>query len=900
MTVGQSNDLGSAPHEFLLQKAGFIPPVQWVVEELAILVREKTQINRQLSTRMNLWGTINLRDFTVHQLGTPSRFYEPQPLLSAPGSNEADSNAFGKTGTSTQQSLCFSTVNATWEPYFYSADGDVHDKPDTLSVATYNVLAEFHYPPSRVRYPLIVSNLLDPLARSDVLVLQEVTDDFLCFLLSDPHIRKEYPFVSNGPPDQLDIDPLPSHLNIVALSKWSYTWEWVPFQRRHKGSLVLRFDQIGDQQGERFFPTVLSTIHLTCGLTDGSVTAKQTQLQAILRYLSTTYHSNPWILAGDFNITTSACAINAALEKRSISPQGHDHLIHLDTLLSESGLLDTWTMACLDNVISPDLEDSQQSFTEGFEGEAGATFDPITNELAAAILGTGMNNRPQRYDRILIKPGNLLSIGGFNMFGKQPHVTETGNELQTIGNVSYASDHWGVRCSLKLQPATPVKPSETQILYLKVPTLVKTVSASLADASAIRKYLLDHQIYPSATDHTIRENALELLRSVLNSNRTQAVPLQTQPGVQFVVVPVGSYGLGTWTASSDVDCLCIGPISSKTFFALAAQKFRKAASEEFKVLRRVNALSGTMLELDILGIKMDLHYCPSALIAETWPRAMYIPVTSPVFALPAQILAKLKPARDMYYLRRTMPDSAAFRTACHLIKTWAKQHGIYAARFGYLGGIHIAVLLATICKSLSRNNGPVPLASIILTFFNHYANFDWQNDIVFDPFFHKSLRYVRTSREPMVILGYHSPGLNVATAASQPSVRTIAEELKRANRKLSTDGMTWDAFLRHGSTTDSGSAAFVKAYISFLKIDVQFWGASLAKGSQYVGWLESRCVMLLVGKSTHQSYPALSSGLANVIQTSVDACLRFTPEYGLRALLRRNWLMRRQTTKAVI
>lgn len=80
-------------------------------------------------------------------------------------------------------------------------------------------MAEFFHPPSQKRYPLIIKNILSDPAKADVLVLEEVTDDFLSHLLKDEDIRTVFPFCSWGPPDQDDVEPLPSHNNIVILSK---------------------------------------------------------------------------------------------------------------------------------------------------------------------------------------------------------------------------------------------------------------------------------------------------------------------------------------------------------------------------------------------------------------------------------------------------------------------------------------------------------------------------------------------------------------------------------------------------------------------------------------------------------------------------------------------------------
>jgi poly(A) polymerase Pap1/2'-5' RNA ligase len=866
MTIGQSTDLDSDAHKFLVQKANLVPTMAWHVKELCILVREKTHINGQTSSHMRLWGTISLDDFKIQALPTPSHFYAVERFQANTQFDDVD---YSYAAPETQKRLPFqySTESSSWTQRSSAPTKERGQCPETLKIASYNVLAEFEYPPSQERYPLILSNLLHNSAMSDILILEEITDDFLCFLLADGHIRQEYPFVTNAPPDQADIEPLPSHINVVLLSKWCFSWEWVPCKRRHKGSLVLQFDDIGRLDSDNdFVPLILATVHLTCGLTDGSVAAKRSELQSILRHLADTYANNPWILAGDFNITTSAATISAALEKKSISPQTAAYLTDIEGILLEAGLSDTWTAARLGNLDATDLHLSQKDIYDAVEGEQGATFDPLTNELAAKIVGSGFNNRPQRYDRILFKAAQLLSIGGFNMFGRVKEDIQRANGEETKTVSTYASDHWGIRCSLRLTSESSRDSFQNETPNVTIKLTAKTVPDNLADANELKSSLVALDVFPSEEEFANREAALQLLRDTLEDTDSTTETSQSRTGVQFVVVPVGSYGLGVWTASSDVDCLCLGPISSKTFFALATQRLRRAAPRGVKVLRRVNAQSGTMLELEVLGVKMDLQYAASALIAQTWPRAVDMPPLSAasssspnMFRLPAQTLAKLKPARDLWYVRRTVPDLAAFRAAFYLVKTWARQRGIYAARFGYLGGIHIAVLLARVCKLLSRDRGPSAASSvpaILVSFFHHYANFDWKRDMVFDPFFHNArLRYVRTSREAMVILGYHSPSLNVATAASLPSVKTIAEEFQRADRILSTPGVSWSDFTGSSAApagddnSSSGVDTFLRAYKSYVKIDVQFWGVSLAKGSRFVGWLESRCVMLLVGKS---------------------------------------------------
>lgn len=828
MTVAQSEDINSDIHKFLQEKVGLLPAVEWDVEELHLLVREQVQLGGKATSRMKAWGTVSLKTSSLTSHHTPQEFYDEHHIsghLSASGTGDEIPE---KDPLQTTPSFYFDDEMLLWLPFSDSSSSERQVMPSHLVVSSYNVLAEFSWPPSQARYPLLVKNILSDRAVADVLVLQEVTDDFLSYLLRDERIRDLYPFASHGPPDQSDIEPLPSLLNLVILSKFAFDWEWVPFSRKHKGSVVAKFRDTGKIEDGKFLPTVVAAVHLNCGLTDGAVTAKKIDIQTILDYLSKSYPENPWILAGDFNISTSSFSIKAAIEKGALSAQSASYLAGFEKTFSEAKLLDAWT------VLRSELADVSGADEDA--GEEGATYDPLVNEVAASIVGSGYNMRPQRHDRILVRGAGLLSITRFNKFGFLKERVEDEEDAEP----TYASDHWGVRCLLSAGSEEPEKTS-AEIEKLIVPVVLVPAPASLAEAASVDNCLAGLGVVPSDEEAQERKAVFDLLKRVILQS-------DTNPGSKsrsnVLVVPVGSYGLGVWTSSSDIDCLCIGPFSSKTFFALATQRLRKAADEGVRILRRVKANTGTMLELEIQGVKMDLQYCPATYISENWPHVLRLPPSDPVWTLSAQTLSKLKAVRDLDYLRRSIPDMAKFRIAHRFIKTWAKSRGIYSAKFGYLGGYQISILLVRVCKLLARDHGSVSVPDILTTFFRHYASFDWKNKLVFDPFFHKQrLNYTRTSREPLAILGYFPPSLNTSQAASQPSVRSIATEFKLADKLLADveqTNLTWPTFLS-GGTSD-----FLSSYKSYVKIDLHYWGSSLSKGAQFLGWLESRCVMLLV------------------------------------------------------
>jgi endonuclease/exonuclease/phosphatase family metal-dependent hydrolase len=345
---------------------------------------------------------------------------------------------------------------------------------------------------------------------------------------------------------------------------------------------------------------IVAGIHLTCGLTDGSVAANKNQLNNLTNYLAQHHHGQPWIIAGDFNLTTSTYTINTALTNKYISTQTTVTLASMERALSDLGLLDAWAVARIE--AADDL--SGDAVEALYHGEEGATFDLRNNSLAPATSGTS-NNRPQRYDRILARPQNMLQNVHFNRFGFPQEID---------GVPVVASDHLGVRVTMKLLDGIIDKNELESDMMRTFNMQCKRATEDMADISSLSAALSIHRLFMSEEEVQHRRQAFQVLKQVIlgTSNDDDS----GLPEIPMVLVAVGSYALGVDTLESDIDCLCIGAISSKTFFKLARQRLVKAESRGIRILRKVEANTGTMLELSINGIAMDLQYCPAARVVE--------------------------------------------------------------------------------------------------------------------------------------------------------------------------------------------------------------------------------------------------------------------------------------------
>jgi endonuclease/exonuclease/phosphatase family metal-dependent hydrolase len=598
LTVGQSEDESESTRGFLLSKARLLPVLTFGIGSLAILVRER---DAGPDGRMRLWDTIDLPN-SQPSSGIPiPEFWlrNEETALEQPGFEDEEKSELApfsqfsrlvQPGTTYQFNL--DTDAWTLAPFSTSQKSIM----DSLSISSYNVLIDSEYPPARDRDSMLVATLLSDAALADVLILQEVSDDFLSFLLADEAIQQRYPYSSHGPPSQPDIGPLPSLRNVVILAKHHFRWEFVPFHRRHKGAVVATFSSIV----EASLPLVVAGVHLTCGLTDGSVAAKKVQLNNLMNHLKRHYPANPWIIAGDFNITTSRYTIDEAVKNKEVSQQTVRTLESMEINMSEAGLLDTWAVA---RVGGAD-ESEDVDVNDLFEGEEGATFNPRENTLAAATSGTSWN-RPQRYDRILMRPQGILHVSRFHHFGLPKTID---------GITSVPSDHSGIHAALTVRNNPHQILVENSDLLKRFPIQHRGAAPHLSRTHDLQETLTRRSVFPTSEQAQSYSDALALMKRIILGSSDDLE--SNTSDVPMVIVPVGSYALGVWTATSDIDCLCIGPISSKTFFRLAIQRLHKAQSQGVRLLRRVRANTGTMLELSVKGVNMDLQYCPAANIVQ--------------------------------------------------------------------------------------------------------------------------------------------------------------------------------------------------------------------------------------------------------------------------------------------
>lgn len=494
--------------------------------------------------------------------------------------------------------------------------------PNTISISTYNIMAEPTASPFTTRLPLIITSLSSPppppQSSLQILCLQEISDESLPLILGSPYIQQTYPYATHAPSSLL-----PSARNLVTLASQPFTSTVVQFEARHKSALVVEFS-LGDLEEKN---VLVANVHLTSGLTDKAVQAKKSQINTLSKFLIARGkdREREIIIAGDFNLTTSNRTIQKALSGALITKET---AMEVKTVID----LNVWEDAFLVSDLNIergsmegnhedgpmlDGEDANGSAMLGhdsneiFAGEQGATFDRITNPIAAQ-LDPPIDRSPQRYDRVLYLKGGGISARGerdeFEIFG-------FADEEGRVG-----SDHYGVRALLSVA-GSGSSPGAISRMTLRndsgsVGSGITFVEDGTDFSGLLEPYL------PTATDIAQREMAIELLQSTLS----RGAGLEN-----LFLAPLGSYLMDTYFVDSDVDVLAIGCVSPAKFFEFAGRELRNLDSgneESFKGVHFVNSLV-SIVEVNVLGIKFDLQYCQ----AEELVRA-YVPLSLPPFLYP--------------------------------------------------------------------------------------------------------------------------------------------------------------------------------------------------------------------------------------------------------------------------
>jgi endonuclease/exonuclease/phosphatase family metal-dependent hydrolase/predicted kinase len=331
----------------------------------------------------------------------------------------------------------------------------------------------------------------------------------------------------------------------------------------------------------------------------------------------------------------------------------------------------------------------------GRTDEQGFTFDPERNPTAKI---TSVRGLARRYDRVLFhsRRGSIA-----------PHAAALSG-MQTISPQHYQS----ARRTLQLCPSDHYALSVTLALS--------------ADERSRTQATLARVLEPHSYAHA---------RVVIAAGRACAVLLRqacAKRNESIVVVPVGSLAVGVATIESDADMLCVGTMPREQFVTIARAALEHAP--HCAALRDVPDAVVPIFTARVVGVDVDILY------AQVTRGDVLGSADELVAAIngeqSATLFASDEAARtvggliDASRLQRAVDDATllnVFRPLARLVRAWAKFHGIYTNRFGFVSGFGWCCAVMAVVQR--RTDPAETLEQAARRFFRELAAHDWKKPL---------------------------------------------------------------------------------------------------------------------------------------------------------------------------
>lgn len=180
-------------------------------------------------------------------------------------------------------------------------------------------------------------------------------------------------------------------------------------------------------------------------------------------------------------------------------------------------------------------------------------------------------------------------------------------------------------------------------------------------------------------------------------------------------------------------------------------------------------------------------------------------------------------------LKKSLPSLERFRLAYRVLKYYLEANGLFGARFGYIGGIQLQIMLAHVCM----NSSPTASAETLVTsFFRTFALDQWNFATEIVMVHQSNANYRRSSRECMVVLSIERPRINTTASVHRHAIATLQNAFAQ-NHDLWTERIK-------SFESKPPFRQFTTSHTHFIKLDISFWGPNCMVGRAFVGWLESR------------------------------------------------------------
>ena len=140
------------------------------------------------------------------------------------------------------------------------------------------------------------------------------------------------------------------------------------------------------------------------------------------------------------------------------------------------------------------------------------------------------------------------------------------------------------------------------------------------------------------------------------------------------------------------------------------------------------------------------------------------------------------------------------------------------------------------------------LEQLVVTFFEYYSKFNYEQEVIMIPSRPASETPERRAYGPgMAVLTYHAPVINASNVKSNLALRIIKSEFINTLEHIRKGTWNWASIVNGPKQSEPSTLSFLGApaaqrfltyFPSYLKIDVSYWGTSTIEVAEFFAWID--------------------------------------------------------------
>ncbi|KAF2276848.1 Poly(A) polymerase [Westerdykella ornata] len=269
----------------------------------------------------------------------------------------------------------------------------------------------------------------------------------------------------------------------------------------------------------------------------------------------------------------------------------------------------------------------------------------------------------------------------------------------------------------------------------------------------------------------------------------------------------GSYALGVYGPSSDIDTLVVAPkhVNMADFFDVFPETFKEMSDpKDITEFHPVEDAYVPIIKMEYCGVSIDLIFASLPSMSSIPPDLSLLD-RSLLRGLDDTAMRSVNGTRVTAEMLDAVPQVKSFRHALRAIKLWSTQRAIYGAVFGYPGGVAWAIMVARICQLYPFACG----ATILSKFFNLMMKWHWPRPVMLKQIEEGSLGlrvwnpqiYPQDRAHLMPIITPAFPSMCSTHTVMHSTMSIMMDEFKRADaivNQIHSGRKSWaDLFERH-------------------------------------------------------------------------------------------------------